>query len=86
MKVSVIDSEYKPATSEFMQQIKKYFDPTEQTGQGLGIAPIDHTVTISTPEEFAINIVANVTLKSEVSGEQIKPFIQASIEKYFFRS
>ncbi len=83
VKISVIDSEYKPATSEFMQQIKKYFDPTEQTGQGLGIAPIDHTVTISTPEEVAINIVANVTLKSEVSGEQIKPFIQASIEKYF---
>ena len=39
-------SEFKPPTEEFIQQVQTKIDPTQNNGEGLGIAPIGHIVTV----------------------------------------
>lgn len=61
VKLSIIDTDYNPASTEFCQTILEMFDPensgVENTrGLGLGIAPIDHKMTISTPLPRTINV------------------------------
>lgn len=83
VKLSIIDTEYKPITEEFKQQIKEKIDPEQYTGQGVGLAPIDHKVTIDTPEKYVVNISCNLELEENVEVSQIKDLAIKSLENYF---
>lgn len=73
VKLSVLDSEYNAITSEFQAEIKELIDPEEYTGQGVGMAPIGHQVTIDTPTEVTINIEADVDLDTVTIGQVQEP-------------
>lgn len=81
VKCSVISAEYETISEEFITQIQNMIDPTPQ-GTGLGTAPIGHTVTITTPTEVPINIVAKVTLNSSYTVQQLQSSIETAIEDY----
>lgn len=82
VKISVLDSQYNPITNEFKAEIKEIIDPTDKQGQGLGIAPIGHTVTIDTPTEVTVNITADVSLDGVTVG-QVESAVQESLSIYF---
>lgn len=81
VKCSVIDSSYDIISQEFINIIQDLIDPTPQA-EGLGIAPIGHKVTITTPSELIINIAANLTLMSGYTKQQVTPAIQEALENY----
>lgn len=90
VKVSILDIDYNKCSDEFCDQLKQYLDPenhdnpdTEQ--HGLGIAPIGHKVTVSTPNELAINISATITCLPGYNVAQLKPDIEQKINEYFLR-
>lgn len=58
--LSVVDSQYDPITDEFRERIKEEVDPYERTGEGVGIAPIGHYVTVTTPQRLEIDIRLDV--------------------------
>jgi uncharacterized phage protein gp47/JayE len=66
--VSALDSNNMPLTPEHLAYIKNIIDPEEDTGLGLGIAPIGHTVTIRTPEMFNIDIQCTLTLNNTTNS------------------
>ena len=84
VKVSIIDSEYNAISNEFMAEIKELIDPEEFTGQGVGMAPIGHYVTIDTPTEVEINITADVELETNVTIGTIHNEVEANIETYLY--
>ena len=81
VKLSVIDAEYNIITNDFITTIQNMIDPTPQ-GTGLGLAPIGHTVTVTTPTEKIINITATVALESGYTLGQVTPLIEDAIESY----
>ena len=81
VKCSVIDSSYDIISQEFINIIQDLIDPTPQA-EGLGIAPIGHKVTITTPSELIINIAANLTLMSGYTKQQVTPAIEEALESY----
>lgn len=83
VKLCIVDPSYKPVSEEFIAAVKEYFDPEEYEGHGIGQAPIDHRVTIVTPEEKTINVEATITTEDNVSAEGMKERIEASLEAYF---
>ena len=82
VKISVLDSQYNAISEEFISEIKEIIDPEEYTGQGVGIAPIGHVVTITTPTKTTVNIEAQVILDS-VSLGQIQSDVKTNLERYF---
>jgi uncharacterized phage protein gp47/JayE len=81
VKLSVIDAEYNIITNDFITTLQNMIDPTPQ-GTGLGLAPIGHTVTVTTPTEKIIDITATVVLESGYTLGQVTPLIEEAIESY----
>lgn len=85
VKLSIIDTDYNSCSSEFCQTILEKFDPENsggETGLGLGIAPIGHKVTVSTPLPRTINVSGKITLLPGYKLETLMPGIKASLENY----
>lgn len=85
VKLSIIDTDYNSCSSEFCQTILEKFDPENsggETGLGLGIAPIGHKVTVSTPLPRTINVSGKITLLPGYKLETLMPNIKATLENY----
>lgn len=82
VKLLIIDSKYNEANKALIDSVQEQIDPTPQ-GEGNGIAPIGHTVTVDTPTELPVTVKANITLKEEYSWEQVYPKILETLEEYF---
>lgn len=85
VKLSIIDTDYNSCSSEFCQTILEKFDPENsggETGLGLGIAPIGHKVTVSTPLPRTINVSGKITLLPGYKLETLMPDIKATLENY----
>lgn len=85
VKCSVVDSDYNKLSPEFVNIIQDIIDPENSngdTGLGLGIAPIGHKVTITTPTEKVIKVEADVVLVNGFSLIQIEPLIKETINEY----
>ena len=80
--ISVIDSGYDPITPEFSALVKSIVDPEEDTGLGIGVAPIGHSVTVTTPERFNVNIQFTAILDGVTPG-QIQSAVEASLDDFF---
>lgn len=85
VKLSIVDAEYNPISTEFAQTLENIIDPENSDGvkgTGLGMAPIGHIVTVVTPEAVAVNISARITLKSGYTLGQVQQPIIDAIDLY----
>jgi len=87
VKLSIVDNASGKVSEDFVASVQEMIDPTsipEYSGTGLGMAPIDHRVTVVTPEEFKANISARVTLSSGYTLEAVRERIVTALEEYFW--
>lgn len=85
VKCSVIDAEYNAISGDFINAIQNIIDPENAQGiqgTGLGLAPIGHQVTITTPTEVAINIETTIVLINGYNLPQIESLIEQAIAEY----
>ena len=81
--LSIVDPQFNPVTEEFLKNVKEQIDPEENSGEGFGIAPIGHYVTITTPIKNEISITLSVELEVDVTISQIQEKIKTELNKYF---
>lgn len=81
VKLTILNSEFDKASSTLIDKVQMDIDPT-QDGQGLGIAPIGHIVTVDTAEEVTVNISSNITFDDGYSFNSLKPQIELIISEY----
>ena len=81
--LSIVDPQFNPVTEEFLKNVKAQIDPEENSGEGFGIAPIGHYVTVTTPIKNEISITLSVELEADVTVSQIQEKIETEIYKYF---
>lgn len=82
VKISFVNSDYTIPDEEFLDEVQSLIDPIQNQGQGLGIAPIGHTVTVVTPTEVPINISADILLLTDYELVDIEDEIKAQISNY----
>lgn len=82
VKLSVIDTNYNVLTNDFLTELKEMIDPENNSGEGFGIAPIGHTVTIVTPTEVTIDISATITMMNGYTLSQAEDGIESALESY----
>lgn len=81
--LSIVDPSFNPVTPEFMRVVKERIDPDNATGQGVGVAPIGHYVTVTTPVSEVIDVALTVQLKAAVSASLVQESVKDNIEEYF---
>lgn len=83
VKLVIINSSYESPSSTFVDEIQTAIDPVSNQGEGIGLAPIGHVVTVVGVSTTTIDISTTITLKSTWTWEDVLPYIQNVIDKYF---
>ena len=66
-----------------IDDVQTAVDPTQNAGEGLGLAPIGHVVTVDGVTETAINITLNLTYATGWNWTSAKSYVEAVIDAYF---
>lgn len=85
VKLSIVDPSYNPCSPEFVATVQEAIDPENaqgKTGDGIGLAPIGHKVTVVTPTEVTINVSAKVTLRTGYELGQVEEPITTALSDY----
>lgn len=83
VKLVIMASDYSAPTPTLLEEIQTAIDPVQNAGEGLGLAPIGHVVTVTgvTPEEVDIGL--HLTYASGWNWEAAKSYVEAVIDGYF---
>jgi uncharacterized phage protein gp47/JayE len=72
-----------PASASLVQKVKNTLDPEDKQAEGYGLAPIDHAVTVTAPEELIVNVDISVKLDDTKVTRYVKDSITKAVEGYF---
>lgn len=82
VKLTILDSNFDAATPTLVDQVQSEIDPTTNPGEGVGIAPIGHVVTVNTVTNITVNIAATITYDTGYSWSTVSAAATAAIEAY----
>lgn len=79
--LTILDGDFNKANPSLIKYAQEEIDPEPQ-GQGYGIAPIGHTVTVRTVDDVAINIKTKITFETNITYKSLENEIKEKIESY----
>lgn len=83
VKLVIINSNFEKPSNELINSTQTIIDPLQNQGEGLGIAPIGHVVTVDGVSSETINIASTITYQEGWNFEASKPYIEKAIDDYF---
>lgn len=83
VRIIFTTSENEPPTEEFVSEIQEAVDPVTYAQQGVGIAPIDHRVTVIGASNASVNIGLHVTFAEGDTWDDHISDMTATIQEYF---
>ncbi len=83
VKLMIIASDYTVPSGELIQQVQTEIDPETNHGEGIGLAPIGHTVTVAGVTAQTVNIQSNITFVSGWTWESAQSQVEEAVEAYF---
>lgn len=85
VKLVIIASDYTVPTGTLITAVQTAIDPTVNAGEGLGLAPIGHIVTVEGVTSVTINVSAYFTLAPGYNWNDVDDFIIANFENYLLQ-
>ena len=82
IKITIQGDDYRAPEEETVEKVQTTVDPVENSGEGVGIAPIGHRVTIQAVSETQINADTTITYDKGYGYEDLKPYIDAAVADY----
>jgi uncharacterized phage protein gp47/JayE len=82
VRIAFMTSELRPPTPEFVSEVQNLLDPVPYQGEGVGIAPIGHIVTVAGVSDAQINIGLHLLFASG-TYEDYQTDIESTIDAYF---
>jgi len=83
VKLVIINSDYQKPSTTLIDNVQTAIDPLQNQGQGVGIAPIGHTVTVVGCATHAVDITTSITFQEGWNWEAVKPYVEQAIDDYF---
>ena len=79
----IINSEYSKPSDTLVESVQKAIDPIDHQGEGLGIAPIGHVVTIVGCGTTPVHIQTKIVFQDGWDWDDVKPNVEKAIDDYF---
>ena len=80
--LTIVNSDYGVASDTLIQTVQNTIDPPEQVGNGYGLAPIGHVVSVKGAVGVPIAVKAKITFDTGYSWSNLQNSIDAAIESY----
>ncbi len=82
VKLVIINSTYTVPSSTLIAQVQTAIDPLQDTGEGIGLAPIGHVVRVAGVQADTIDISFSLTYQSGWKWEDIQSYVHQAIGEY----
>lgn len=80
--LTILNSEYGVPTPELIQTVQTAIDPEQNAGEGYGLAPIGHVVTVKPADSVTINVKTTITFDVGYSWSNLQSSIDEAIQAY----
>ncbi len=84
VKLVITDSGYQPPSETLISTVQTTIDPTQNSGDGIGLAPIDHEVTVVGATGTTIDISTTLTFATGWDLDECLPYIEEALDDYYF--
>ena len=83
VRVVIIDSTFGVPSSTLVGQVQTAVDPTQNSGEGYGLAPIGHVVKVEGVGSEAISLSFTLTFQSGWTWDDVKDYVESAVSGYF---
>ena len=83
VKLVIIGSNYSAPSAALIESVQDQVDPPQGQGNGLGLAPIGHVVTVEGVSATPVNITTNITYAFGTTWANIAVGAQQAVDAYF---
>lgn len=81
--ITIIDSDdYGEASAELIQSVQTTLDPVENAGEGYGVAPIGHIVTVKSANPVSIQVRGRIAFNDGYTWTTRKEAIEDAVKDY----
>lgn len=82
VKLVIINSTFTVPSSTLIEQVQTVIDPIQDTGEGMGLAPIGHVVRVEGVQADAINISFSLTYQSGWEWNDLQSYVRNTVNEY----
>lgn len=82
VKLVILNSDYGVPSSSIVDDVQEKIDPIGEQGEGLGLAPIGHTVTVVAAGTTEIDVETDITYATGYTWEAVEAAVKAAIDNY----
>ncbi len=82
VRLIIISSEHKAPSQTLIDIVQETIDPRDQTGEGIGLAPIGHVVNVVGVREISVDIALSLDYETGYSFDVLKDDIETTIDDY----
>lgn len=83
VRVVIVDSDdYGEASSALVQSVQQVLDPETDAGEGLGLAPIGHVVSVASADAVQIQIKTTVTFEEGYNWSNTSTAMEEAVNAY----
>ena len=83
VKLTIIASDYTAPSTELISKVQTAIDPEQNHGEGLGLAPIGHTVTVTGARYADVAITTNITIATGWAWSSAQSQVESAVKTYF---
>lgn len=83
VKIVFVNSDWGVPSSELVNSVQTAVDPVQNQGEGVGIAPIGHVVTVAGVTGTTIDVSFKLTFASGYTWETVQTAVTTAIQDYF---
>lgn len=80
--LTILDSEYNTASDALINLVQKTLDPEEYAGEGYGLAPIGHVVTVKGADSVVVEVTTTITFYRGYTWSNLQSQIRKVVEAY----
>lgn len=83
VKLVIVNNDLMPASPDLVKKVKNIIDPEDNEAQGVGLAPIDHRVTVVAPEVLKVDISIQLQLTDQANKVAVEKGIKDMLNELF---
>lgn len=80
--LTILNSDFGVASDTLLQKVQETIDPNENAGEGYGLAPIGHIVSVKSATGTNISVKTNITFDTGYSWSNLQSSIETVISDY----
>lgn len=83
MLLTILNSEYGVASDALIQHVQEVIDPESNAGEGYGLAPIGHVVTVKSAAAKPITVKTTLTFENGYGWNNLQALLESAVSDYF---